>query len=77
MNNSSKLREITKPSVVITIDNLIKEKQLLVAQYSVLIEDAYNYMENDNELSDIFEYEATQVMHRITQLDTKLSLSLV
>ncbi|WP_321262620.1 Lacal_2735 family protein [Psychroserpens sp.] len=62
---------------MITIDNLIKEKQLLVAQYSVLIEDAYNYMENDNELSDIFEYEATQVMHRITQLDTKLSLSLV
>ena len=60
-----------------TIDNLIKEKQLLVARYSVLIEDAYNYMVSDNELSDIIEYEAHQVMHRIETLDSKLSASLV
>lgn len=60
-----------------TIDNLIKEKQLLVAQYSVLIEDAYNYMESDNELSDIFEYEASQVMHKIESLESQLVTSLV
>ncbi len=60
-----------------TIDNLIKEKQLLVARYSVLIEDAYNYMVSDNELSDIIEYEAHQVMHRIETLDSELSTSLV
>ena len=60
-----------------TIDNLIKEKQLLVARYSVLIEDAYNYMVSDNELSDIIEYEAHQVMHRIETLDSELSTSFV
>lgn len=62
---------------MITIDNLIKEKQLLVAQYSVLMEDAYSYMESDSELSDIFEFEASQVMHKIEKLDSQLSASLV
>lgn len=62
---------------MITIDNLIKEKQLLVAQYSVLMEDAYSYMESDSELSDIFEFEASQVMHKIETLDSQLSASLV
>ena len=62
---------------MITIDHLIKEKQLLVAQYSVLMEDAYSYMESDSELSDIFEFEASQVMHKIETLDSQLSASLV
>lgn len=60
-----------------TIDNIIKEKQLLVAKYSVLIEDAYNYMESDTELSDIFEFEATQVKHKIETLESELNASLV
>ncbi|WP_073085582.1 Lacal_2735 family protein [Winogradskyella jejuensis] len=45
-----------------------KKKQKLKELYLQLVEDAYNFRQTDHELSDIAEYRAMQLLHRINKL---------
>ncbi|MFD1064016.1 Lacal_2735 family protein [Winogradskyella litorisediminis] len=47
---------------------LIKKKQKLKKRYLRLVEEAYNFKQTNHELSDIAEFKALQVLHRLNQL---------
>ncbi|MCD2260409.1 Lacal_2735 family protein [Psychroserpens luteolus] len=47
---------------------IIDNHNLLLARYKTLIEQAYNFRQTDSALSDISEYKAIKLLHKINKL---------
>jgi hypothetical protein len=50
------------------ISKILEKKQQLKQEYLQLIEDAYNFRETDDALSDLSEFEATLILNQINKL---------
>ncbi|OUR96054.1 hypothetical protein A9Q86_16375 [Flavobacteriales bacterium 33_180_T64] len=46
----------------------INNQSLLLARYKSLIEQAYNFRQTDSALSDISEYKAIKLLHKINKI---------
>ncbi|TCK68698.1 hypothetical protein DFQ05_0208 [Winogradskyella wandonensis] len=47
---------------------ILEKRKKLKERYLRLVEDAYNFRQTDHELSDISEYHAMQLLHKINKL---------
>nr|WP_321244432.1 Lacal_2735 family protein [uncultured Psychroserpens sp.] len=47
---------------------IIENQNLLFTRYKVLVERAYNFRQTDSALSDISEYKAIKILHKINKL---------
>lgn len=53
---------------MVKASKLKEDQNKLYHKYKELIEQAYNLRQTDSALSDIFEYKAIQLLHRINRL---------
>lgn len=52
-----------------TSSNSIQDRrQLLISRYKLLIEQAYNFRQTDSALSDISEYKAIKLLHKLNKM---------
>ncbi len=52
-----------------TLSNSIQARQkLLISRYKVLMEQAYNLRQTDSALSDISEYKAIKLLHKLNKM---------
>lgn len=49
-------------------NKIIHHQNLLLSRYKNLIEQAYNFRQTDSALSDISEYKAIKLLHKINKL---------
>lgn len=47
---------------------IIENQKLLTSRYKRLVEQAYNFRQTDSALSDISEYKAIKLLHKINKL---------
>ena len=47
---------------------IINHQSLLLTRYKNLVEQAYNFLQTDSALSDISEYKAIKLLHKINKL---------
>ncbi|MBR9914288.1 MAG: Lacal_2735 family protein [Algicola sp.] len=51
------------------INSIQEHRSALLARYKKLIEQAYNFRQTDSALSDISEYKAIKLLHKLNKLN--------
>ena len=51
-----------------TTQKIIENQNLLFTRYKMLVEQAYNFRQTDSALSDISEYKAIKLLHKLNKL---------
>ncbi|MEM5566769.1 Lacal_2735 family protein [Psychroserpens sp. AS72] len=49
-------------------EKVIENQNLLFKRYKMLVEQAYNFRQTDSALSDISEYKAIKLLHKLNKL---------
>lgn len=50
------------------VNNIEDRQKLLLSRYKLLIEQAYNFRQTDSALSDISEYKAIKLLHKLNKM---------
>ncbi|MFD2914886.1 Lacal_2735 family protein [Psychroserpens luteus] len=53
---------------MISTQKIIDHQNLLLTRYKMLVEQAYNLRQTDSALSDISEYKAIKLLHKLNKL---------